>query len=106
MKNAKLVDMVRGWFIGGFSPTVYDTHVCEVGVKIYKGGEYESPHYHKVASEITLILSGHVEMCGRKWGPGDIVLIEPGEATDFRALTDTTTVVVKIPGAIDDKYLL
>jgi hypothetical protein len=33
------------------------------------------------------------------------VTIEPGEATDFTALTDTTTVVVKMPSVKGDKYL-
>ena len=35
---------------------------------------------------------------------GDIVLIEPGEDTDFEALTDVTTVVVKAPSVMGDKY--
>ena len=35
---------------------------------------------------------------------GDIVLIEPGEDTDFEALTDVTTVVVKTPSVAGDKY--
>ena len=33
------------------------------------------------------------------------IKINPGQSTDFKALTDVTTVVVKIPGANDDKYL-
>ncbi len=106
MKQAKLGDMVRGWFVGGFTPTALETEACEVGVKNYQAGDYEAAHYHKIATEITLILSGRVEMCGREWGPGDIVVIEPGEATDFRALTDATNVVVKVPGALNDKYLV
>lgn len=30
--------------------------------------------------------------------------MEPGDVTDFQALTDVINVVVKIPGANDDKY--
>jgi len=106
MKQAKLQEMVSGWFVGNFSPTTLNTEACEVGVKSYQVGDYEAAHYHKVATEITLILSGRVQMCGQEWGPGDILVIEPGEATDFRALTDVTNVVVKVPGAINDKYLV
>ena len=36
---------------------------------------------------------------------GDIIIIEPNESTDFLALTNTTNVVVKIPGTQNDKYL-
>jgi len=106
MKQAKLEEMVRGWFVGSFTPTALNTEACEVGVKSYQAGDYEAAHYHKVATEITLILSGRVLMCGQEWGPGDIVVIEPGEATDFRAITDVKNVVVKVPGAINDKVLV
>ena len=36
---------------------------------------------------------------------GDIVKINPGVSTNFEALTDVTTVVVKYPGTINDKYI-
>lgn len=106
MKQAKLKEMVRGWFVGGFYPCALKTESCEVGVKNYQAGDYEEAHYHKVATEVTLILSGRVRMCGQEWGAGDIVVIEPGEATDFLAITDVTNVVIKVPGALDDKYLI
>jgi ribosomal protein L3 len=53
---------------------------------------------------VTVILAGEVEMAGKRYQAGDIVVIEPGEETDFRALTDATNVVVKVPGAPDDKF--
>jgi hypothetical protein len=31
--------------------------------------------------------------------------MEPGEGTDFLALTDAITAAIKIPGAKNDKYL-
>ncbi len=105
MKTAKLEEMVKGWFVGGFSPAAFNTDACEVAVKSYKAGDSEAAHYHKVATEVTLILSGRVRMAGREWGEGEIVVLEPGEVTDFVALTDAINVVVKVPGASDDKYL-
>lgn len=106
MKHARLEEMVKGWFVGDFSPTAHQTQACEVAVKHYSAGDHESAHYHKVATEITLVISGHVRMAGREWGPGDIVVLSPGEVTDFEALTDTINVVVKTPGALDDKFLV
>lgn len=106
MNHAKLKDMVKGWFVGSFTPTAHKTDACEVAVKSYKAGDKESAHYHKIGTEITLILSGRVRMAGKEWGEGDIVILAPGESTDFEALTDAVNVVVKTPGAANDKFIL
>jgi quercetin dioxygenase-like cupin family protein len=106
MNHFHLNDMVKGWFVGNFTPTAVSTDACEVAVKQYKAGDHEGAHYHKVATETTLIVSGRVRMMDREWGPGDIVVLSPGEVTDFVALTDAVNVVVKTPGATNDKYLV
>jgi quercetin dioxygenase-like cupin family protein len=105
IEQFKLDDMTKGWFIGAFEPTLFSTNDVEVGVKNYKAGDYEAAHYHKVATEFTVIISGTVEMSGRNYTKGDILKINPGVATDFKAVTDVTTVVVKVPGASNDKYI-
>ena len=105
MQCAKLDGMVRGWFVGDFSPTLARTGDAEVAVQRYEGGSYEARHFHKIATEITVIVSGAAEMNGVRYETGDIVVINPGEATDFRALTDVVTTVVKLPGAKNDKYV-
>jgi len=104
VKVFHLNDMVKGWFIGNFNPTVLSTNDVEVAVKKYKAGDYESSHYHKIATEITVITDGQVKMNGVVYSSGAIIVIEPNHATDFLALTDVTTTVVKYPGANDDKY--
>lgn len=104
MRHAKLGDMTGGWFVGGFSPTVLDTTACEVAVKTYQAGTHEELHHHRVGTEVTLVLHGRARFAGSEWEAGDIIVIEPGEATDFYAITDVTNVVVKTPGALDDKY--
>lgn len=98
--------MVKGWFIGNFEPSLFKTNDVEVGVKKYKGGDREPLHFHKISIEFTLILDGIVEMNNQRYESGDIVVIRPGEATDFMAITDVTTVVVKLPGANNDKYII
>lgn len=105
MKRARIEDMIKGWFVGDFDPTLYRTRDVEVAVKSYRAGDRESSHYHKIATELTVITSGEVEMNGVRYGAGDIVVIEPGDATDFRAVTDAMTTVVKVPGAVGDKYI-
>jgi hypothetical protein len=102
MKIEKLSDMTKGWFVGDFSPTVLAT---QVGVKHYTAGQKEERHYHEVATEITLILTGHVRMNNKEFHAGEIIIIEPMESTDFEVIEDTTTVVVKLPGKSNDKYI-
>jgi quercetin dioxygenase-like cupin family protein len=104
MEISNIDDMFKGWFVGNFEPTAFSTDAAEVAVKSYQAGETEKKHFHKIATEITLVLTGQVEMCNRIWGPGSIIVLQPGEATAFRALEATTNVVVKIPGALNDKY--
>ena len=98
--------MTKGWFVGDFVPTSFSSKDCEVAIKHYSKGDHEAAHYHKISTEITAIVSGDVRMLGREWTAGDILTIEPGEATDFLALTDVITVVVKVPSSTSDKYLV
>lgn len=106
MKLNKLNEFTKGWFVGNFNPTLIETNDFEVAVKEYKAGDYEQKHYHKVATEITVICSGKVEMNGIEYSAGDVITIEPNESTDFKVIEDTITTVVKVPCVKDDKYLL
>jgi hypothetical protein len=99
-----LQDMVGGWIVGNFEPTCLKTTACEVACKHYEAGAAETAHVHRIATELTLIAAGRVTMNGRTYGAGDIIVLEPGEATDFQALEKTTTVVVKMPSVMGDKY--
>lgn len=104
MKVHRLDEMVKGWFVGQFAPTLVSTTAVEVAVKNYKAGEYEPLHHHKIATEITVITAGIVQMNGVEYSSGEIVVMEPNDASDFHAITDATTTVVKIPGEPNDKY--
>jgi hypothetical protein len=104
MKHAALSDMVKGWFIGDFEPSVLRNRAFEVAVKTYTAGDCEALHHHCIATEVTVVVSGTVEMLGRRWEAGDIIVLEPGEASDFRACTQAVCVVVKTPSVVGDKY--
>ena len=62
MKVAKLEDMFKGWFVGNFDPTLLRTNDVEVAVKSYNKGDYEAKHFHKIATELTVIISGRVKV--------------------------------------------
>jgi len=98
--------MVRGWFVGDFEPTAFRSSEVEVAIKHYAAGDAEARHVHKVATELTAVVSGSVRMDGRDLHAGDILKLDPGEPCDFLALTDATVVAVKLPAVAGDKYLV
>lgn len=104
MRVEHLDYMTKGWFVGNFEPSLYKTNDCEVAVKSYRKGDKECKHYHKIATEITVIVKGKVKMFDMEYSEGDIIVVEPGDATAFEVLEDAMNVVVKIPGANNDKY--
>lgn len=106
MTSHRLDEMTKGWFVGPFTPTALSTDACEAAVKRYAAGESEADHFHKVATEVTVVVEGTVRMAGREWTAGDVIVLEPGEPTAFAAVTDALTVVVKLPGVLGDKYLV
>ena len=106
MTHHALDEMVRGWFVGDFEPTAYRTSDVEVAIKHYIAGDAEERHVHKVATELTAVVSGSVRMDGRELHSGDILRLDPGEPCDFLALTDATIVAVKLPAVPGDKYIV
>ncbi len=85
--------------VGKYHPTIIRTEDYEVAVKKYEKDDFEVNHYHKMEKEITVIIEGEVIVNNVRYSKGDIIVMEPGETTDFKALTDTINVVVKIPSA-------
>ncbi len=106
MNVFNLKDFNRGWFVGDFIPTLMPTGDIEIAVKRYKAGESEGRHVHKIATELTLIVSGKVRMNNEEYIADDIIEILPNEPTDFFAIEDTVTLVVKTPSVPNDKYSL
>jgi mannose-6-phosphate isomerase-like protein (cupin superfamily) len=106
MKKYNIKDFKLGWLIGNFEPSIVKTKKFEIGIKKYRTGDYEKPHLHKKSDEITIIIDGKVLMNGEEYKENDIILIEKGVCTDFKAITDTTTAVIKIPSLPGDKFVI
>ena len=104
MTKLSLKNMINGWFVGQFEPSVFSTGDVEVALKRYIKGDKEGIHHHRLATEITLVVSGIVKMNQSIYEQDDIILIKPYEATNFMAIEDAITLVVKIPGVMNDKY--
>src|SRR4051794_26169559 len=105
MRVHQLADMTGGWFAGRFQPTILHTGDFEAAVKYYRRGDVEPRHHHKIAEEITVVAAGTVRMCGQVFRQGEIIHLDAGDATDFEALEDSITVVVKRPSVAGDKYV-
>lgn len=104
-KEYQLADMTGGWFIGDFEPSILRSAEFEVAIKKYNKGDYEKEHYHKRATEITVMVAGEAEVSGCLIREGQIMVIKPNTPVDFKALTDVTTCVVKTPSVRDDKFI-
>mgnify|MGYP000901817991 FL=1 len=104
MEKYNISQFTKGWFLGNFEPSLDATNNFEIAVKYYKFGDYEERHYHEIATEYTVIVKGKVLMNNELFEEGDIIVIQPGESTDFRSLDDTITTVIKTPSIKNDKY--
>lgn len=105
MELFKKDDMIGGWFMGDFEPTAYRTSACEVCYKVHKKGEEWPTHYHKLGTEINLLVRGRMKIHGVILEGGDIFVIKPYEVADPEFLEDCEVVVVKTPSIPGDKYM-
>ena len=96
----------KGWIIGDFDPSIIRTKDFEFSVKKYEAGFTDRPHTHKIAEEITVIISGKFQFNDQIVGEGDIVVIHPNEAPTFTCLEDGYNAVIKIPSVVGDKYFV
>jgi quercetin dioxygenase-like cupin family protein len=104
MKSHKLDDFYRGWFIGNFDPSVLKTDNFEVGLLTHKQGEHWPKHYHAIATEYNLLVSGKMIIKETTIEPGDIFIIEPNEIADPIFLEDCKVLCIKTPSVPGDKY--
>ncbi len=104
MDITRIENFNRGWLAGDFEPSLIRTKDFEFAVKFYRAGDKEPRHVHKIAREITAVISGKFKFNGREINQGDVILLSPGEAVDFECLQDGATAVIKMPSVIGDKY--
>jgi quercetin dioxygenase-like cupin family protein len=106
MKVGKLNEFYRGWVIGNFEPSLYKTENFEVGILHHPKGEVWPAHYHKLATEYNILISGTMTLCGQKLEPGNTFILDPYEVADPTFHEDCTIVCIKVPSDTKDKYTL
>jgi hypothetical protein len=99
-------NLVGGWFVGAFIPTCYKTDACEVSYKKHYAGEFWQAHYHEKADEINYLINGQMEINGIELVGPVVFVIKKGEVAAPKFITDVELVVVKVPGALNDKILV
>lgn len=102
----KVEDFFKGWIIGDFAPSLHKNSDFEVAVKFFKRGETEASHKQLIATEITVVIEGHIRLGGSIFKRGDIISIPPHEVADFESLTDSSLVCVKFPSIPNDKVVV
>jgi hypothetical protein len=95
-----------GWFIGKFDPSICGTDYFEAALKTYKAGDVDKAHYHNIAVEYTLVVTGEVDMNGVKYFENDIIVVHPKEVVKFSSITDSKLMVIKMPSVKGDKYIV
>lgn len=106
MKRFRLEDSgARGWFIGDFDGAVYKTKDFEVTYQKNTRSQTAS-HIHKIAYEITLVISGRQICNGQMFEAGDICVLEPGDISQIEYLEETEVVTIKTPSCPSDKHYL
>lgn len=103
MKTARIEDFVKGWFVGNFEPSLLRRNF-EVGFHQHHAGEFHQDHFHKLSTEINLVVEGNIKINGQVFGPGEIFVLEPYEISQCEYLTDVKLVVVRSQSNPDDKY--
>jgi hypothetical protein len=96
----------RGWFVGSFERAAHHTSDLEAGYQHNHKGEVSEAHYHKIATEINLIVKGAVMINGELYTAGMGLILYPGEVGECVYLEDSETMVIKVPGPLNDKYKL
>ena len=104
MNVTKLSDYVRGYFIGNFEPSLLKTKDFEVAVISHEKDEHIPKHYHSIATEYNILLSGKMFINNKTIEPGDIFVFEKNEAVDAKVMESSQVLCVKVPSVIGDKH--
>lgn len=105
MRKFKGDDMVGGWFVGNFEPTVYKTKEFEVCYKQHCKGEKWPSHYHN-GIEINYLIHGRMYVNDAFVCAGDVFVLDSGEVVRPEFLDDCELIVVKVPSDPNDKYIV
>ena len=103
MKQYKLADFTKGWFIGSFQPAIFHTNAFEIAIKHHQAGENYPAHKQRIATEYNVMIEGKMRIGQEILVKGDIFVIAPEEVVKPKFTTDCVVVCIKIPSMPTDK---
>lgn len=106
MKLFKMDEMKDGWFVGDFTPTSFQTKEFEACYKKHPKDSAWDTHYHKLSTEINLLIKGKMIVQGKTLTSGDIFIISPYEVADPVFLEDCFVICLKTPSSPGDKFIV
>ena len=105
MKVYSLDDMVRGWFVGDFSPAIVTTPFFELGVLTRKKGENCHNHIHISSTEVNVLLDGKMTLNGTDLKQNDVFILDKNEESDATFHEDCRILVLRVPSITNDKVI-
>jgi hypothetical protein len=105
MEIYNLRDFKNGWYVGDFEPSIYKSGEFEASVKFFLPGQSEPSHKQKIATEITVVISGCIKINNTIFRSGEIIVITAGEFADFFCIEESALAVIKFPSLPSDKVL-
>lgn len=113
--SGSLIGNVRAYVQGDLKSPQDFEHVhskdVEIGFANYDQDGVDDPHFHPIATEAQVVISGFVELLNIDTGkqidlaPGDFYVVEPGVKHVQRATSGTRVLIVKWP-SLNDKTLI
>ena len=102
MKSFKMKNMKKGYFVGDFSPAVLENNAVELACKGASKYTLDAAYYRKEDTTVILIMSGRLDVDGKIYKYGDVLLFEPGDIINLFALTNVRMIVSHFPGTKKD----
>ena len=101
-----LCDYTRGWLIGNFIPSIEKNMDYEVGYLRHTKNSFWSYHYHKVATEINILVKGKMIINNITYEQNDIFIINKNVISCPIFLDDCEIICIKNPSIPGDKYII
>ena len=102
MKVLSLKGMKKGYFIGDFNPCLYNSKDVEVCIRGASKYTLDAAYYRKNDTRIIYLTRGKIDVDGKVYKKGRVLLFEPGEIINIFALTNVEMVIMNFPGTKSD----
>ena len=89
-----------------FKPSFLKTQLYEIEILKYNSGEKHIFHYHKISTEINLLLKGKMKINGCNIYTTQLFIYEPKQISCHEFLEDCEILCIKIPSINDDTYII